>query len=101
MAANCVEVNPGSPFQVLRQRWGSSLLEEAELHGDPKLITIAPHVIEAREGKTCAEASLETFSPTLEDEGSSSPRYCPRRNPFGRSRLKNGFSCRGRRAGSR
>ena len=51
MAANCVEVNAGSPFQVLRYRWGSSLLEEAELHGDPTLITIAPHVIEAREGR--------------------------------------------------
>ena len=68
MAANCMQVNPGSPFQVLRQRWGSSLLEEAELHGDPKLITIAPHVIEAKEGKTCADPSLETFFPTLEEK---------------------------------
>ncbi len=68
MATNCMEVNTGPPFQVLRQRWGSSLLEEAELHGDPKLATIAPHVIEAKEGKTCAEASLETFSPILEEK---------------------------------
>jgi electron transfer flavoprotein alpha subunit len=67
MAANCMQVNAGPPFQVLRQRWGSSLLEEAELHGDPKLITVAPHVIEAKEGKTCAELSLETFSPSLEE----------------------------------
>jgi electron transfer flavoprotein alpha subunit len=68
MAANCVQLNPGPRFQVLRHRWGSSLLEEAELHGDPKLITIAPHVIDAREGKTSAEAALETFSPTLEEK---------------------------------
>jgi electron transfer flavoprotein alpha subunit len=68
MAANCMQVNPGPPFQVLRQRWGSSLLEEAELHGDPKLITIAPHVIEAKEGKTCAEAALETFTSSLEEK---------------------------------
>jgi len=68
MAANCVQLNAGPPFQVLRHRWGSSLLEEAELHGDPKLITIAPHVIEAREGTTCAEAAFETFSPTLEEK---------------------------------
>ena len=68
MAANCVQLNPGLPFQVLRHRWGSSLLEEAELHGDPKLITIAPHVIDAQEGKTCAEVALEAFSPTLNEK---------------------------------
>jgi electron transfer flavoprotein alpha subunit len=68
MAANCVQVNPGSAFQVLRYRWGSSLLEEAALHGDPKLMSIAPHVFDAREGKTCADAALETFSPTLEEK---------------------------------
>jgi len=68
MAANCMQVNPGPAFHVLRQRWGSSLLEEAELHGDPKLATIAPHVIEAKEGKTCAEVPLETFSTTLEQK---------------------------------
>jgi len=68
MAANCVQLNPGPRFQVLRQRWGSSLLEEAELHGDPKFITIAPHIIDATEGKTCAEPALETFSPTLDEK---------------------------------
>jgi electron transfer flavoprotein alpha subunit len=68
MAANCVELTPGSPFRVLRHRWGSSLLEEANLHGDPKLITIAAHVIDAREGKTCESAVLEAFSPTLEEK---------------------------------
>lgn len=68
MAANCVQLKPGSSFQVLRYRWGSSLLEESELHGDPKLLTIAPHVIDAKEGKTCAEPALETFSPTLEEK---------------------------------
>jgi electron transfer flavoprotein alpha subunit len=68
MAANCVQLNPGHPFQVVRYRWGSSLLEEAALHGDPKLITIAPHVIDAKEGKTCAEPTLEVFSPELEEK---------------------------------
>jgi electron transfer flavoprotein alpha subunit len=67
MATNCVQINPGPPFQLLRYRWGGSLLEEARLHGDPKLITIAPHVIDATEGKTCTETTLETFSPTLEE----------------------------------
>ena len=68
MAANCVQLNPGEPFQVVRYRWGSSLLEEADLHGDPKLITIAPHIIDAKEGKTCAEPTLEAFSPELEEK---------------------------------
>jgi electron transfer flavoprotein alpha subunit len=67
VATNCVQLNPGPPFQLLRQRWGGSLLEEAVLHGDPKLITLAPHVVAATEGQTCAEAILETVSPTLEE----------------------------------
>jgi electron transfer flavoprotein alpha subunit len=28
---------------VTRQRWGGSLLEEARLHGSPRLFTVAPH----------------------------------------------------------
>jgi len=68
MAANCLQLKPGSPFQVLRCRWGGSLLEEASLHGNPKLITIAPYVIEATEGETCEETTLETFTPTLEEK---------------------------------
>jgi electron transfer flavoprotein alpha subunit len=68
MAANCVEVNAGSPFRVLRYRWGSSLLEEAHVHGDPKLITIAPHLIDPCESETRTEASVESFSPTLEQK---------------------------------
>lgn len=34
---------------VTRQRWGGSLLEEARLHGAPKLLTVAPHVHPAAE----------------------------------------------------
>jgi electron transfer flavoprotein alpha subunit len=32
-----------------RQRWGGSLLEEARLHGSPKILTVAPHVHPAAE----------------------------------------------------
>jgi electron transfer flavoprotein alpha subunit len=45
MAANCVSVQPGSPAIVTRMRWGGSLLEEAQLHGSPLLITTAPHTV--------------------------------------------------------
>ena len=68
MAANCVELNPGSPFKVVRYRWGSSLLEEAALHGDPKLISIAPHVVAAKEQETTKEMIVETFSPNLNEK---------------------------------
>jgi electron transfer flavoprotein alpha subunit len=32
---------------VTRIRWGGSLLEEARLHGSPKILTVAPHTHEA------------------------------------------------------
>jgi electron transfer flavoprotein alpha subunit len=34
---------------VTRMRWGGSLLEEARLHGSPKLLTVAPHTQPAAE----------------------------------------------------
>jgi electron transfer flavoprotein alpha subunit len=46
MAANCIEITPGEPFLVTRQRWGGSLLEEARLDGSPRYLTVAEHVVE-------------------------------------------------------
>jgi electron transfer flavoprotein alpha subunit len=48
---------------VTRQRWGGSLLEEARLHGSPKILTVAPHVHPAAE-----LADVETL--TAPDDGS-------------------------------
>ncbi|HEV3056546.1 MAG TPA: electron transfer flavoprotein subunit alpha/FixB family protein [Solirubrobacteraceae bacterium] len=45
MAANCVSVGPGG--EVTRVRWGGSLLEEAKVHGEPLLLTVAPHAVAA------------------------------------------------------
>jgi electron transfer flavoprotein alpha subunit len=42
LASNCTAVTPGDDFQVTRQRWGGSLLEEAALKGTPRLLTVAP-----------------------------------------------------------
>jgi electron transfer flavoprotein alpha subunit len=50
---------------VTRQRWGGSLLEEARLHGDVKLMTVAPHAV-AIEPAT-GEPEVQTFAPALED----------------------------------
>jgi electron transfer flavoprotein alpha subunit len=61
-AANCVAV--GSDGTVTRVRWGGSLLEEARIHGDLKLLTVAPHMVEATTVNG-GEAAVETFAPEL------------------------------------
>ena len=35
LTANCTEVRPGGEWEVTRQRWAGSLLEEARLDGPP------------------------------------------------------------------
>ena len=44
-AANVIAV--GSDATVTRVRWGGSLLEEARIDSDLKLLTVAPHMVEA------------------------------------------------------
>jgi len=44
-AANCIAV--GSDGAVTRVRWGGSLLEEARIDSDLKLLSVAPHMVEA------------------------------------------------------
>jgi len=68
VAANCTEVRPqDGVFEVTRLRWGGSLWEDAELHGEPKLLTVAPHSV-AAEPAPAGEIAVEAFTPTL-DEG--------------------------------
>jgi electron transfer flavoprotein alpha subunit len=62
LAANCVSTEPGDPWQVVRQRWGGSLLEEATLSGPVKLLTVAQHVVEA-----AAPVPVEPFAPELSE----------------------------------
>jgi electron transfer flavoprotein alpha subunit len=45
LAANCVSVDGTA---VTRVRWGGSLLEEATVHGEPLLLTVAPHAVAAQ-----------------------------------------------------
>ena len=68
VAANCTEVEPGDPYEVTRVRWGGSLLEEARLHGDVKLLTVAPHAVQAEEGPAAGGFSVEEFSPALQEK---------------------------------
>jgi electron transfer flavoprotein alpha subunit len=62
LAANCVEVRGD---EVTRVRWGGSLLEEARVHGEPMLLTVAPHALAAEAAG--APASTQAFAPELSE----------------------------------
>jgi electron transfer flavoprotein alpha subunit len=66
-AANCVQATAGDPVVVVRQRWGGSLLEEAEVDGAPALLTVAPHVFPAN-ALDRGHALVERFAPGLSDD---------------------------------
>lgn len=68
MASNCSAVSPGDPFQITRLRWGGSLLEEAVLNGESKLLTVALDAVEAEEVSAPAEPAVQTFEPTLTEK---------------------------------
>jgi electron transfer flavoprotein alpha subunit len=67
MAANVVTAEPGEDWGVTRVRWGGSLLEEARLHDDVKLLTVAPHVVRAEEAAPTAPEVVE-FTPALSEQ---------------------------------
>jgi electron transfer flavoprotein alpha subunit len=67
LATNCVQAAPGDPASVTRLRWGGSLLEEARLHGRTKLLTVAPHAVEATPAAAPVQTSVSEFTPALAD----------------------------------
>jgi electron transfer flavoprotein alpha subunit len=67
LAANCTEVVPGDPLEVIRQRWGGSLLEEARLKGVIKLLTLAPHALTAEASPARTDVATHHWTPALED----------------------------------
>lgn len=67
LAANCTEAQPGEPLRVTRLRWGGSLLEEAELDGAVKLLTVAPHALPAEPAAAASEAVVQSFAPSLSE----------------------------------
>jgi electron transfer flavoprotein alpha subunit len=64
-AANCSAV--GSDGTVTRVRWGGSLLEEARIDSELKLLSVAPHMVEATTVNG-GVANVESFEPELEDD---------------------------------
>jgi len=66
LAANCTTATAGDALAVTRIRWGGSLLEEARVHGDTALLTVAPHAVEAA-ATGAGAAAVETFAPELSE----------------------------------
>jgi electron transfer flavoprotein alpha subunit len=66
LATNCIAVVPGRPVTLTRQRWGGSLLEEARLHSERALITVAPHTVPIEPAE--APAKVERFTPQLKEQ---------------------------------
>jgi electron transfer flavoprotein alpha subunit len=61
LAANCTEITPRDPMLVTRQRWGGSLLEEARLTGEVKLVTLAPHALVAEASPKRTEVEVRPW----------------------------------------
>jgi electron transfer flavoprotein alpha subunit len=67
MAANVTQVTIGESYEIMRVRWGGSLFEEAKLHGEIKLLTVAPLTLPISEAPV-GDVVVETFSPELNDK---------------------------------
>jgi electron transfer flavoprotein alpha subunit len=67
LAANVTEVAAGEPFTLTRTRWGGSLLEDATLTAEVKLLTLQPHAVQASPAEGGGAPAVETFTPTLSD----------------------------------
>ena len=82
MAANCVEIQAGDPFRVIRQRWGGSLLEDATVEGPVRYLTVAEHVAEPTEAAARTDVAVEVVRPTVGEADLRSrvvARVAPRR----------------------
>ena len=90
VAADCVQVTPGSPTQVVRARWGGSLIEVATLHGSPALVTVVPHTFTA-EAAGSGAGDVAEFTPD------SVRRRPPRHRPTRCQRREVGRLTRGRK----
>ena len=75
-AANVTELRGGSAggeavaaggIELVRVRWGGSLLEEARLEGAPALLSVAPHALAAASANGAGAPTVEPFSPELEE----------------------------------
>ena len=66
LAANVTAATPGQPVRLTRQRWGGSLLEEAELHSPRPVLTVAPHTFPVADGESPVEIDVSPYMAKLE-----------------------------------
>jgi electron transfer flavoprotein alpha subunit len=67
LAANVIKVAVGEDYQITRIRWGGSLWEEAQLSGEPKLLSVAPLTLAVTESAV-PQNDVETFIPELDEK---------------------------------
>jgi electron transfer flavoprotein alpha subunit len=67
VAANVTDVRAGERFEVTRHRWAGSLLEDAVIEGNPKLVTVAPHAFAIEEPAAVA-IRLEDAAPEVSEK---------------------------------
>jgi electron transfer flavoprotein alpha subunit len=65
-AANCTHFDDGEPLALTRVRWGGSLLEDATLAADCKLVTIAHHAVDAEPAPTPGQAEPAVLDVTID-----------------------------------
>jgi electron transfer flavoprotein alpha subunit len=65
-AANCIAATPGDPVEVVRNRWGGSLLEAAMLRSSRCLITVTPHTFAIAEGAAPIEVEVKPYLDQLD-----------------------------------
>jgi len=64
LATDVLSLTLGAPATVARARWGGSLIEHAEVMGEPLLVTLAAHSVEVAEVSP-AELAVLDFEVTL------------------------------------
>jgi electron transfer flavoprotein alpha subunit len=71
MAANVVSVSVGDTWRLTRQRWAGSLLEDATLDADVRLMTVASHAVPVAEievnGTTAVAPNVTQFQPAVRE----------------------------------
>ncbi|MEF8839005.1 MAG: electron transfer flavoprotein subunit alpha/FixB family protein [Haloarculaceae archaeon] len=65
MVAECVEAEADGTYEIVRQRWGGTLLERSRLTAETKLMTVAPNEVTAEQAD--GAAAVESFEPDLSD----------------------------------
>jgi electron transfer flavoprotein alpha subunit len=65
-AANCIAATPGDPVEVVRNRWGGSLLEAAMLRSSRCLLTVTPHTFAIAEGAAPMEVDVKLYLEQVE-----------------------------------